>query len=135
MTNTLDDARDIVRHVEQTGLVFCLTHNYSGYPMVRQARAMVEGGQLGELRLVQVEYVQGGKAWHLEVGAGGDIDYVPVVPEHAVALGKGLRLSQIQSGHRLFGLDAGGFQDRRRDIDIAGQRLFIATGRDPVLVG
>jgi predicted dehydrogenase len=42
--------------------VFCLTHNYTGYPMVRQARAMVEDGQLGEIRLVQVEYVQGGKA-------------------------------------------------------------------------
>ncbi len=46
----------------QTGLVFCLTHNYTGYPLVRQARAMVEDGQLGEIRLVQVEYVQGGKA-------------------------------------------------------------------------
>jgi predicted dehydrogenase len=62
MTNTLDEALDIVRKVEATGLVFCLTHNYTGYPMVRQARAMVEDGQLGDIRLVQVEYVQGGKA-------------------------------------------------------------------------
>ncbi|MDH4335591.1 MAG: Gfo/Idh/MocA family oxidoreductase, partial [Chloroflexota bacterium] len=62
MTNTLDEALDIVRKVESTGLVFCLTHNYTGYPMVRQARAMVEGGQVGEIRLVQIEYVQGGKA-------------------------------------------------------------------------
>jgi predicted dehydrogenase len=62
ITNTLTDAMDIVQEVEATGLVFCLTHNYTGYPMVRQARAMVEGGQLGEIRLVQVEYVQGGKA-------------------------------------------------------------------------
>src|SRR3954467_14699295 len=62
MTNTLDEALDIVRKVEATGLVFCLTHNYTGYPMVRQARAMVEDGHLGEIRLVQVEYVQGGKA-------------------------------------------------------------------------
>jgi predicted dehydrogenase len=62
ITNTLTDAMDIVREVEATGLVFCLTHNYTGYPMVRQARAMVEDGQLGEIRLVQVEYVQGGKA-------------------------------------------------------------------------
>jgi predicted dehydrogenase len=53
---------DIVQKVAETGLVFCLTHNYTGYPMVRQARAMVEDGQLGELRLIQVEYVQGGKA-------------------------------------------------------------------------
>lgn len=62
MTNTVDEALDVLARVEATGLVFCLTHNYTGYPMVRQARAMVEDGQLGEIRLVQVEYVQGGKA-------------------------------------------------------------------------
>ena len=62
MTNTLTEALDLVARVKSTGLVFCLTHNYTGYPMVRQARAMVEDGQLGEIRLVQVEYVQGGKA-------------------------------------------------------------------------
>jgi predicted dehydrogenase len=62
ITNTLEDALDIVRKVDETGLVFALTHNYTGYPMVRQAREMVEDGQLGEIRLVQVEYVQGGKA-------------------------------------------------------------------------
>ena len=62
MTNTLDEALDIVRKVQATGLVFCLTHNYTGYPMVRQARALVDDGQLGVIRLVQVEYVQGGKA-------------------------------------------------------------------------
>ena len=62
MTNTLDEAMDIVWKVDATGRVFCLMHNYTGYPMVRQARAMVEDGQVGEVRLVQVEYVQGGKA-------------------------------------------------------------------------
>jgi predicted dehydrogenase len=62
MTNTLDEALDIVAKVDETGLVFCLTHNYTGYPMVRQARALVEDGQIGVVRLVQVEYVQGGKA-------------------------------------------------------------------------
>ena len=60
MTNTLDEARSLVQKVEETGLVFCLTHNYSGYPMVRQARAMVQDGALGEIRLVQIEYVQEG---------------------------------------------------------------------------
>ncbi len=62
MTNTLGEARDVVGRVRDTGLVFCLTHNYTGYPMVRQAKAMVGAGELGEIRLVQVEYVQGGKA-------------------------------------------------------------------------
>lgn len=62
LANTLGEALDIVEKVKATGFVLCLTHNYSGYPLVRQARAMVERGELGELRLVQVEYVQGNKA-------------------------------------------------------------------------
>jgi predicted dehydrogenase len=62
ITNALGEALDLVGKVRNSGLVFCLTHNYTGYPMVRQARAMVADGQLGEIRLVQVEYVQGGKA-------------------------------------------------------------------------
>jgi predicted dehydrogenase len=62
MTNTLEEAEALHQKVQETGLVFCLTHNYTGYPMVRQARAMVQEGQLGTIRLVQVEYVQGGKA-------------------------------------------------------------------------
>ncbi|WP_395668706.1 Gfo/Idh/MocA family protein [Rhodoferax sp.] len=62
MTNTLEQARALHARVQETGLVFCLTHNYTGYPMVRQARAMVADGQLGDIRLVQVEYVQGGRA-------------------------------------------------------------------------
>ena len=62
MTNTLEEAEGLYQKVQKTGLVFCLTHNYTGYPMVRQAKAMVQDGQLGTIRLVQVEYVQGGKA-------------------------------------------------------------------------
>jgi len=62
MTNTLAEAEQLHKKVQQTGLIFCLTHNYTGYPMVRQAKAMVMDGQLGTIRLVQVEYVQGGKA-------------------------------------------------------------------------
>jgi predicted dehydrogenase len=62
MTNTLEEAEALYKKVQETGLIFCLTHNYTGYPMVRQAKAMVADGQLGTIRLVQVEYVQGGKA-------------------------------------------------------------------------
>ena len=62
MTNTLEEAEALHQKVQETGLIFCLTHNYTGYPMVRQAKAMVQDGQLGTIRLVQVEYVQGGKA-------------------------------------------------------------------------
>lgn len=62
MTNTLDEARDVAAAVEARGRVFCLTHNYTGYPLVRQAHAMVRDGMVGDITLVQVEYVQGGKA-------------------------------------------------------------------------
>ena len=62
LANTLDEADEIARRVAETGLVCCLTHNYTGYPLVRQAQAMVAAGEIGELWLVQVEYVQGGKA-------------------------------------------------------------------------
>lgn len=59
---TLQEAEALHSKVKASGLVFCLTHNYTGYPMVREAKAMVEDGQLGIIRLVQVEYVQAGKA-------------------------------------------------------------------------
>lgn len=59
MTFTLDEARQLSKKVSATGLHLCLTHTYSGYPMVKQARAMVQGGALGKVRKVIVEYPQG----------------------------------------------------------------------------
>lgn len=58
LTTTLDDALDLAKTVKRTGLVFGLTHNYTGHPLVRQAREMVAAAELGPIRLVQVEYVQ-----------------------------------------------------------------------------
>lgn len=58
LTTRLEDARDLVARVQASDLVFCTTYNYSAYPMVRQARAMVGDGEIGELRLAQVEYIQ-----------------------------------------------------------------------------
>lgn len=58
LTTTLEDALDLAKTVTRTGLVFGLTHNYTGHPLVRQAREMVAAGELGPIRLVQVEYVQ-----------------------------------------------------------------------------
>ncbi len=58
MTRTVDEAEDLVDLVKRTGKLFVLTHNYTGYPMVRQARAMVREGLLGDIRLVQAEYPQ-----------------------------------------------------------------------------
>lgn len=58
MTTTLKDARKLAELVEKSGCAFVLTHNYTGYPMVRQARQMVAEGKLGTIRVVQAEYVQ-----------------------------------------------------------------------------
>jgi predicted dehydrogenase len=55
----LEEAKDLVSTVKQTGQLFALTHNYTGYPMVKQARAMVKNGDLGTIRKVVVEYPQG----------------------------------------------------------------------------
>jgi predicted dehydrogenase len=56
---TLDEALQLQKKVAETGLVLCLTHTYSGYPMVKQAKAMVADGVLGKIRKVWVEYPQG----------------------------------------------------------------------------
>ncbi len=59
MTFTLDEAKQLKKKVDETGLVLCLTHTYSGYPMVKQARAMIQEGSLGKIRKIIVEYSQG----------------------------------------------------------------------------
>ncbi|MFL7867793.1 MAG: Gfo/Idh/MocA family protein [Anaerolineales bacterium] len=89
MTNTLDEAKALHRKVQETGLVFCLTHNYTGYPMVRQAKAMVQAGQLGAVRLVQVEYVQGGKADENDPDPSGELPwrYDPVKGGPSLVMG------------------------------------------------
>ncbi|MEO6454348.1 MAG: Gfo/Idh/MocA family oxidoreductase [Ginsengibacter sp.] len=59
MTFTLDEAKQLKKKVDETGLKLCLTHTYSGYPMVKQARYMAQSGAFGELRKIIVEYPQG----------------------------------------------------------------------------
>jgi predicted dehydrogenase len=58
LTTTVAEAEELVALVRKTGKVFVVTHNYTGYPMVRQARAMVANGDVGEIRLVHAEYLQ-----------------------------------------------------------------------------
>ncbi len=55
----LDEALELEKLVNQTGLLFALTHNYTGYPMVKQARQMIRHGELGSIRKIVVEYPQG----------------------------------------------------------------------------
>ncbi|QDT08509.1 Gfo/Idh/MocA family protein [Stieleria marina] len=59
MTTGLDEADQVVAAAEESGRVFALTHNYSGYPMMRQARQMIAEGDLGEIIAVRANYVQG----------------------------------------------------------------------------
>jgi len=59
MTFTLDEAKQLQQKVRETGLSLCLTHTYSGYPMVKQAKAMIAAGAIGKIRKVYVEYPQG----------------------------------------------------------------------------
>ena len=66
LVHTSSQAKKLVKAVEKTGVVFAVTYNYTGYPMVRQARDMVAKGQLGEIRKVIVEYNQGWLATKLE---------------------------------------------------------------------
>lgn len=66
LTTTLAEARELAALARRSGLVFALTHNYTGYPMIRQARAMVRDGLLGELRVVQLEYAQDWMAEKIE---------------------------------------------------------------------
>ncbi len=68
MTVNLEEAKKLEALVEETGQVFALTHNYTGYPMVKQAREMVRGGELGPIRKIVVEYPQGWLATKLEEG-------------------------------------------------------------------
>jgi predicted dehydrogenase len=59
MTYDLDQAYELRNIVNSTGLIFALTHNYTGYPLVKQARHMIKKEELGEIRKVVVEYPQG----------------------------------------------------------------------------
>ena len=58
LTATLPEAKKLAATAQASGVVFALTHNYTGYPMARQAREMIAAGDLGDIRLVNVQYIQ-----------------------------------------------------------------------------
>jgi predicted dehydrogenase len=117
MTTTLAEALALVAKVRETQRLFALTHNYSGYPMVRQAREMVAAGELGELRVVQAEYPQdwlstdlestGQKqaAWRVDpaiAGAGGSLGDIGSHAEHLARFISGLELAQVSADLQTF---------------------------------
>ena len=66
MTFDLAQAEELVKLVEKSGAVFAVTHNYTGYPLVRQAREMILGGELGEIQAIRSNYIQGWLRTRLE---------------------------------------------------------------------
>ncbi len=66
LTSSLSDAKKLVLLVERSEAVFALTHNYTGYPLIRHAQAMVAAGEIGDIRVIQVEYPQDWMAAPLE---------------------------------------------------------------------
>ena len=59
LTASIEDAEKLQKLVKKKKIVFALTHNYSAYPMLREAKQIVESGKIGEILLVNVEYPQG----------------------------------------------------------------------------
>jgi predicted dehydrogenase len=110
LTTTLAEARDLAALVRESGRLFIVTHNYTGYPLVRQARALVASGALGTLRLVQVEYAQdwltekteatGQKqaAWRTDpkqAGAGGALGDIGTHAYNLASFVTGLKLKEL----------------------------------------
>jgi predicted dehydrogenase len=75
LTATLEEARRLRDKARARGLIFAVTYNYSGYPFVRHARAMVQAGELGAIRVVQVEYAQDWLAGPLEATGQKQADW------------------------------------------------------------
>ncbi len=73
MTRTLEEARALRDIVDETGQIFCLTHNYTGYPMVKEARRMVKDGEIGRVLKIVAEYPQGYAVGDVEGDGQGQI--------------------------------------------------------------
>ncbi|MGK6349927.1 Gfo/Idh/MocA family protein [Parapedobacter sp. DT-150] len=110
MTFDLEEAKQLQQKVEETGLLFLLTHTYSGYPMVRQARKLVRDGVLGAIRKIYVEYPQGWlskfseqdgnkqASWRTDPSKSGKAGCMGDIGTHALHLAEhisGLRTTQL----------------------------------------
>jgi predicted dehydrogenase len=110
ITFTIDEARQLKKKVEETGLILCLTHTYSGYPLVKHAKHMVQSGALGKVRKVYVEYPQGWlsklteregnaqAAWRTDPKKSGKSGCMGDIGTHAAHLAEyitGLKISKI----------------------------------------
>jgi len=117
ITLNTQEAEEITALAEKSGLVFCLTHNYTGYPMVKEARAMIASGAIGEIRKVIVEYPQGWLSAYVEVagnkqaawrtdpkrsGAAGGLGDIGTHAENLAEYITGLKITQLCADLTIF---------------------------------
>ena len=136
LASSLEAAMQLVERVQRSGLLFALTHNYSGYPMVRQAREMIAAGRLGDIRVLQAEYPQDWLSTDLEAtgqkqaswrvdpaqaGAGGSLGDLGTHAEHLLRYISGLELEAVSA-------DLTAFVPGRRLDDNAHVLLRYANG-------
>lgn len=118
LTSTMDDAAKMEQAVASSDALFVLTHNYTGYPMIRQARAMVAAGELGDIRVVQAEYPQDWLASPMEneglkqaewrtdpsrSGAGGSVGDIGTHAHNLACFVSGLRVESLAADLQAFG--------------------------------
>ncbi|MFD0792876.1 Gfo/Idh/MocA family protein [Mucilaginibacter litoreus] len=112
ITFTLEEARELKAKVEETGLMLLLTHTYSGYPMVKEAKQIVKSGALGKVRKIHVEYLQGwlsrlsereGNAqasWRTDPSKSGKAGCMGDIGTHAAHLAEyisGLKITELNA--------------------------------------
>ena len=118
MTLTLEEAFELKKIAEKSGKIVALTHNYTGHPMVKQAKAMVKNGDLGAIRKIQVQYLQGWLATSLETtgqkqaawrvdpkksGIGGALGDIGTHAENLTEYITGLKIAELAADLGKFG--------------------------------
>jgi predicted dehydrogenase len=131
LTTSLAEAKKLQRAVAASGRIFALTHNYTGYPLVRRAREMVKAGELGKIRLIQVEYPQdwlsaatektGNKQaeWRVDpkrAGAGGSLGDIGTHAYNLADYIGGIELTELSAELTAFG--------EGRTLDDNGQMML-----------
>ncbi|TDB61202.1 Gfo/Idh/MocA family protein [Arundinibacter roseus] len=117
LTHDTADAEALVKVVEESGLIFCLTHNYTGYPMVKEAKHLIKSGALGTIRKVVVEYPQGWLSTLVEAtgqkqaswrtdparsGAAGGLGDIGTHAENLAEYITGLRITEVCADLTIF---------------------------------
>ncbi|KJY79859.1 Gfo/Idh/MocA family protein [Vibrio nigripulchritudo] len=118
LTSTLNDAVAFHQLVQSSEVFFMLTHNYSGYPMIREAKRIVESGEIGNVRVIQMEYVQGWLAkdsengkqakWRLNPATSGKGGSIGDIGTHALQLAEfvtGKKAQSLSADLTSFGAD------------------------------